>query len=297
MNPYLSAGTAKMLPSIVCYCDILGFRKLTSEYLESGRGEELLARLHAALTAAHERIRESSHLFDDNAFFHVNIFTDNIVVGYPVLTSAFERGEMELGSIIGLFSEYQATLASEGFLVRGGIAYGNHYMDKDIVFGDALIEAVSCDVSGGAPRIILAESARKMIFEHLKFYSEPKWAPQADMVLMDPDGKLFINYLDQAFAIFPDDPIFFELIKGHKTTIEIGLENFRGSPGTRSKFEWAANYHNYVLQRYLERYPLYGSDDGDLEQAAAVEEVQKLNDYIIANEMLLVGPSEISEEC
>lgn len=46
-------------------------------------------------------------------------------------------------STVPKIAAYQCTLLEHGFFVRGGIAIGEHYMDRDIVFGSALIEAHS----------------------------------------------------------------------------------------------------------------------------------------------------------
>ena len=56
------------------------------------------------------------------------------------------------------------------FFVRGGIAFGNHYMDNDIVFGNALVDAVSMDKCGGPPKISFTPSAIKIIKKQLFAY-------------------------------------------------------------------------------------------------------------------------------
>ena len=82
-NPYtLSAGPPQMLPSFVCYADLLGYSHLSKEALQSGNGEQFLNRLHHALSNGYERVRQHSEELGGDPFFAIKIFTDNIVFDY-----------------------------------------------------------------------------------------------------------------------------------------------------------------------------------------------------------------------
>jgi hypothetical protein len=48
------------------------------------------------------------------------------VVGYPV--DLRDVGEPEMGRVFDIFAELQTTLATQGYFLRGGIAFGNHYI-------------------------------------------------------------------------------------------------------------------------------------------------------------------------
>ncbi|MBN1227959.1 MAG: hypothetical protein JXA79_13265 [Deltaproteobacteria bacterium] len=184
-NPYKDL---RMLPSFVCYADILGYSHLSNQAIHSGNEVSFLEKLHSALSNAYKRIREHAGGRKGDSFYAVKVFTDNIVIGYPVHRFDFDAGEPEFGDILGIFSEFQVGLAVEGFLLRGGIAFGDHYMDNDIVFGDALLEAVAQDKGGGPPRISLAPSAIEIVHRQLGFYGDPSWAPQHEDLLKDADG-------------------------------------------------------------------------------------------------------------
>ncbi|MFC1610280.1 hypothetical protein ACFL6C_04930 [Myxococcota bacterium] len=213
----------------------------------------------------------------DTAAFDIKIFTDNVVVGYPIRDGR-GVGEPELGHIFGVFADFQAMLAMQGHLVRGGIALGNHYMDDDIVFGDALIEAVKLDESGGAPRIALAPSAVEAVQHHLAFYGKPQSSPDYDDLLQDADGTVFLNYLEVAFVGFPDGGINLAVFEKHRNRIEGGLERFQGKQ-VRPKYEWAARYHNFVCEDFADRYASVVPSDA--ETAALADHVQSLRDFII----------------
>lgn len=293
-NPYKYSDSPKMLPSFVCYADILGYSHLSREAIKFGNSLQFLHRLRHALSYAYERIRESSKGVGDESLFAVKVFTDNIVVGYPLHRPGFDYGEPEFGDILSTFSEFQVGLAMEGFFLRGGIAFGEHYMDDDIVFGDALLQAVDQDKSGGPPRISLTPSAIEIIRRQLGSYGETSWAPQHEDLLEDADGTIFLNYLGEAFCAYPDGGIFFELIEGHQQNIMKGLKDYKGNPGVRAKFEWAARYHNFICQEFAERHPISTNPDADEIYAAATEEAQKLLDYKIDIESLAATPRRMN---
>jgi hypothetical protein len=296
-KPYsFSESSSNMIPSFVCYADILGYSQLSIEANKSGQGEQFLAKLRDALSKAYERMRKRANGWGGDEYFSIKVFTDNIVVGYPIplYKKRGDYGESELGEIFSIFAEFQVGLAMEGFLIRGGIAFGNHYMDDEIVFGDALIEAVAQDKGGGPPRISLAPSAVKMLQRHIGFYGEANWAPQFRDTLSDSDGTIFLNYLDEAFLAYPDGGVFFEVIESHKNTITDGLKTYKGSPGVRSKYEWAARYHNFICKEFAEDNPVSSDPDADEMLASAAAEAQLLNNYLIDIEALAAVPSRIN---
>jgi hypothetical protein len=222
-------------------------------------------------------MRENSKGLEGDTHYALKIFTDNIVLGYPLQRPHFDHGEPELGDIFGTFAEFQAGLAMEGFFIRGGIAFGEHYMDDDIVFGKALLEAVEQDKGGGPPRITIAPSALEKLDRQLAFYGEPERAPHNEYLLKDSDGGIFLNYLSEAFYAFPEGGILLDMIEGHQNALIEGLKTYKSNPGVRAKFEWAARYHNFVCNDYAERY----------------EDAKGLTDYLVEIESYAAKPSHL----
>ncbi|TGA72006.1 hypothetical protein VFES401_05865 [Aliivibrio fischeri] len=280
--------------SFVCHVDMLGYSQLCESAIKSNASNEFLNKIRTALNNAYTRVRERSRVFSNQNLFEIKVFTDNIVLGYPIEHFEETQGEGELGHIFDVFSEFQLGLAMEGFLVRGGIAFGQHYMDEEIVFGDALIEAVKQDKNGGAPKVSLAPSVVTILQRQLGFYSDPSWAPQSYDLLQDFDGSVFINYLKNAFIAFPEGGIFFDVFEKHKETLVTGLSEFRGVPSVKAKYEWAARYHNSVIDNFLREHPISTSPDADEVYAAAVIEAQQLLDYRIDIESFAAVPGQLT---
>ena len=109
-----------LIPTIVCYADILGFRSRTEHAFKSGKGEEIPSEDQASLATAYEQVRaiETSNGLEPS-IFDVKFFTDNIVVAYPLFEPDSDLGEPELGTLLILFAGAQASLASDGFFASG----------------------------------------------------------------------------------------------------------------------------------------------------------------------------------
>ena len=281
-----------MLPSLVCYADILGYQQLTRREIDAGRGEEFLRRVHKALTRAHGAVRASTRDVSGALAYDVNVLTDNIVVGYPIELSGF--GERELIDVLQIFAQLQMHLAAAGFLMRGGIALGDHYMSSDVVFGPALLDAVAKDAHGGSPRLALTDAARDLVDKHSVFYGGHGHAPATRYVCRDADGVYFVSYLSTAVMLFEESGPDLAFIEQHRETVTDGLELYAGDTGVRSKYEWAARYHNFFCLDFADRHQQSSTPDADPAYGAACEEAQGLRELLINLEAFAVHPESLT---
>ena len=298
-NPYQSDGPPALQQSLVAYADILGYEARSRQALAAGEGETFLRQLHAALTDAHVRMRRSAEGFDPEDRlrphnFCLQVFTDNIVLGYPC--SPLDSGEPELGHMLIILADFQLALAMQGFFVRGGLAFGDHYMDHDVVFGSALLAAVGQDRRGGPPRLSLDQSAVDLVYRHMSFYGgRVEQTPHYEQLLRDADGLFFLDYLGSAFVYSPVGGVPFDVLEAHKRAVVDGLVESRSAPDVRAKFEWLARYHNYVCRRYAESYPpsegVTGDEDPEYEAIAV--EAQLTPEYLVDVESLAASPTPI----
>jgi hypothetical protein len=141
---------------------------------------------------------------------------------------------------------FQLTMIEAGFFLRGGVAVGDLYVDRDIVFGAGLLEAVQAEKSQARdPRIVLAPSAVEAVDLHLGAYENPDSAPHNRELVRDADGQVFVNYLDAVLIAEQEHGPFFDSLLAHKREVERGLETHRANPRIWSKYQWCATYHNY----------------------------------------------------
>lgn len=228
-----------LVDSTVCFIDILGFSNMITNEFGKGKGEELFENFYSIITDIYKWMKETNKINGE-----IKIFTDNIVLGKPIR----DDGESELGSIFTTISAYQLQLALEGMFVRGGITTGLHYMDDDIVFGPALIEAYNLESKeANVPRVILSESAVELVHDHVKYYSKDFESPQERDLLIDSDGNWFINYLEASIIDYSEESYVeaIECLKKHKMIVENKLDCYKNNSKIFSKFLWVANYHNY----------------------------------------------------
>lgn len=122
----------KLINSIVCAIDILGFSQMIQKSCEEGYGDSLLTEINYLINKNKSCITPNKY-----SKGKIKIFTDNMVVAYPISGDAEEK----LDEILDNVSEYQFNLALEGLFVRGGISTGDFYINEDIVFGPALLDA------------------------------------------------------------------------------------------------------------------------------------------------------------
>ena len=250
-NPYKSNNQPpELLNSVFAFVDILGYKELIGETQRPTEQQNLLIRLHNALSSSRRWLNggdlpETLRYFSEKDRFVLRAFTDNIAIGWPILSD----GENELGTAFEDLAFFQLEMVNAGFFVRGAISVGSLYLDEFVVFGNALMEAYKGETSlARDPRIVLTKSARQYVSKHLKYYPNRNFAPQAREVLQDTDSQWFVNYLDTIlYAVHEQGPFYSELEK-HQKSVESKLEIYRQKPPVFSKYAWTASYHNYFCE-------------------------------------------------
>ncbi|MDP2856897.1 MAG: hypothetical protein Q8P50_02855 [Bacillota bacterium] len=247
LKPYRSPGAgAKMVESVILYCDILGFSAMVDETARSREGDWLLKRFRAASSAAREFFLESTQAKHELAPCAIQVFSDNTLVGWPVASADVRE---ELTSAIMLAAFYQLTLAEEGFFSRGCIGTGLLYMDDDVVLGPALLEAYRIEREKARdPRIVLSPPAVSMAEGHITGTGQGD-AFYGSWLLRDVDGQSFVSYLMPRVLLSKTGETFLT----HKAVVEQNLLKFRDDPYIWSKYAWMAGYHNYMCSTYLPR--------------------------------------------
>lgn len=230
----------RLVNSIVCAIDILGFSQMISDSSKDGYGNTLLKEINYLINKNKQCIVPNKY-----SKGKIKIFTDNMVVGYPIK----DDGEQELDEILDNVSEYQFNLSLEGLFVRGGISLGDFYINEDIVFGPALLDAHNTESKLACyPRIVLDENTVRKVKKYMNYY---EIAPHKNKILIDNDGQWFLNYLNTIFRYYREcnneyefERVQHELLIRHKIKIKEQLEIHRENTRVWDKYVWIANYHN-----------------------------------------------------
>lgn len=272
-------GTGKeicLLPSAICYADILGWKAETEKAFASGHPADFLAKAASVIGEAYEHLRQVAKPIiakTDHRSFEIKTFTDHIVIARPCHDAKPSTLARELETICGQAAFMQGWLASRGFLLRGGIACGQHYMDDDFAYGDALLEAVKADIEGSPPRILVMPSAVALLAD----LTDP-----TGQLLRDNTGDIFVNYLEP--AIYLGDHIFHEVFAGHRDTIGRGLAD-AAAVRAGSKFRWAGALHNWYVRHQLARAERWG-EPSDGEDAAERNDWLRLGDALLDDALI-----------
>ena len=250
MFPTYNNEDPALLPSMVCFTDILGFSNLVTDVKDEEKNV-LLKNIHSRLQEEYALMRET------NEYAQMKTFTDNVILAYPL----FMDGEGEAGNLFTTLITYQSNMTLNGYFLRGGIDFGDYYGDKDFAYGSSLIEAHRLEAyCAKYPRIILSDTMLKLIYFHTeKFYSGIEYAPQMDYLLRDSEGIVFLDYLEglnpnfQDEDVFPDDvDKFIQSLQEHKTIVNNHLIKHKENEKVHAKYEWVADYHDYYCKQHVD---------------------------------------------
>lgn len=236
-----------LVNSVVCAIDILGFSQMIVDSCNDGSGDKLLREINYLINKNKQCIVPNKY-----SQGKIKIFTDNMVVAYPIKGD----GEVELDEILDNVAEYQFNLALEGLFVRGGISVGDFYINEDIVFGPALLDAHHTESQLACyPRIVLDHKTVDHLKTYMRYYDS---VPEQNKVLIDNDGQWYLNYLNTIFKYYKEchneyefDRIKIELLLRHKAKIEELLIKYKQNTRVWDKYVWTANYHNCFCDLYF----------------------------------------------
>jgi hypothetical protein len=253
-NPYRTSKNRPWIrESWVVYLDILGFSASVLDASATTSEAEHLDRLRAALTEAKRDLVPKPNKYvslkKQVAPYAVKLFTDNIVIGFPIQ----DDGESEFGRVISTVGLYQYSLLRHGFFVRGGMTVGHLYMDEDMVYGSGLLDAYAAETKlARDPRIVLAPAAMDLIHHHLVYYAKVAETPHNQHLLVDADSQMFVNYLALPIDGVDDIPEeYVDDLTNHRDLILSRLKDFDGVPSIWSKYAWSGTYHNVFCSQFV----------------------------------------------
>lgn len=198
--------------------------------------------------------------------FSTVILSDAIVLGLPIAQWRYpEMIEPELWFFLDLVAETQLQLAVRGFFSRGAVALGELHMDRNYVFGKALIRAYELERDCAIkPRVVLDQDVKRLVQHHLTFYGRHvDSVTHLWDVLVDDDGQFVVNYLRHAG--YRDYGYGVRMLRVHAMRVCKSLSESDGK-GYHSKFAWLSGYHDFVIDRCVVRSEEFCRSPSELDQ-------------------------------
>jgi len=141
-------------------------------------------------------------------------------------------------------------ITSENILLRGGIAYGDIYVEKNMIFGKGLIRAYDLESSfANYPRIILApELVQELMLNPVSIPERHSKAEYLDyiepMVAVGDDGVWYVNYINSILTNEDYSEMALSFPEMHRDLIIKDSSGLSDLDGRLAKYIWLANYHN-----------------------------------------------------
>lgn len=238
---YDDSEMPRLMRSYCVFADFLGFRQEIKDAVVRGDEHVVFQRFMQEIEPQIDDIINPSP--EEEAGFNRNwdakIFTDNVVLGYALWSDA---GENEFGNAISQLLPLQYATALKGCFVRGGWAVGNLFMNRNTVFGGALLDAYDLEQQKAIyPRIVLSDDLKELVFQHMAFYADDP--PHCHYLMIDDEGTLFINYLSEAMV---DGEVIWDDLICHAKLVGERLVKYANQQHVLSKYQWLADYHNFV---------------------------------------------------
>lgn len=253
-------GEPIVVDSICCFADLLGFSHKVLTCNSAKDSNVLLQACSKLISDAKARIKARKSEYTP---LEVEAFSDSLVLALPVYGTWPALLEPELWRTIDLISLVQLELCLGGFPMRGALTGGEMHMSNHMCFGKALVDAAVLEKKAENPRIILDSALSELVQHHLTFYGEGAGnLPHLRTVLVDFDGRYFVNYLSQTdWNEFGSD---LDMLTVHANLVHENLKTHAGNARVLQKYEWMARYHNFFVENCLyftEEFPGDGREE------------------------------------
>lgn len=153
---------------IVCFMDLLGFKKMISDSTENPNIRKRIFNLLNNINEIHNNFHYCRNftivpedelkngftpkkVFDSGLQSEMSFFSDSFILSYKLMQ---QRDDL-MDVIIALheISFFVFQMLSMGFFVRGGLTYGDVYHKGNICYGPALVKSVSLEGTAVCPMI------------------------------------------------------------------------------------------------------------------------------------------------
>lgn len=232
----------------IVFIDILGFKDIVNKSNnDNKKAEEILENLKCI-----ERIKkENDEIFKLTSINRrVTIFSDSIIISYPLLHS-------ESGCFLSLVLDIiyiTIELLDKGVYIRGGMTYGKLYHENNICFGPAMVEAYSLEQEAIYPRIIIDKKTIEKALESPGLDRYPITFEEIKNLIKIEDNIYYIDFLSNALDEIEEKEKVNNFFSNIKKNITSHLNNKDYSEEVLKKYKWFVNYYNNSIERIIEEF-------------------------------------------
>ncbi|WCB33603.1 hypothetical protein PGW91_05310 [Fusobacterium nucleatum] len=232
----------------IVFIDILGFKDIVNKSNnDNKKAEEILENLKCI-----ERIKkENDEIFKLTSINRrVTIFSDSIIISYPLLHS-------ESGCFLSLVLDIiyiTIELLDKGVYIRGGMTYGKLYHENNICFGPAMVEAYSLEQEAIYPRIIIDKKTIEKALESPGLDRYPITFEEIKNLIKIEDNIYYIDFLSNAPDEIEEEEKVNNFFSNIKKNITSHLNNKDYSEEVLKKYKWFVNYYNNSIERIIEEF-------------------------------------------
>lgn len=222
---------------VVLFIDILGFRE---KIHCCEKDNDQITNIYNVLSIMKRHFKN----YKDIRRIH---FSDSIVISFK----AEDNGAIL--EIIGSIQSLIKKVVNQEFLLRGSIAFGDIYHDKDFIYGPAMNKAYDLESKKAiVPRIIIQKDIVELSKEHMpSFFNEGMEEYVYNYISIDLDGNYYIDYfkkgVDTFWEIKNRDKKFMFKLKG---IIEKGLQE--NEMYVNIKYQWMKEKFNELIKELKE---------------------------------------------
>lgn len=255
-SPFIgSDGEPRLIDSAVLFFDLLG----VSAMAQGERAESELRRFDKTIRDAFPYPIGAAAITEAPGAYPATVFSDSVVLAVPIL-DGLPPAEAVFQVVLEV-AQLQTELAKRDYFARGAITLDKFHSYDGLLFGPALVEAVSLERNVAIdPRIVLSPATSAALLD-ARASGDPEASYAEAPVLVDEDGVPFVDYLTGAFQANPGLDLTGELLS-HKDVVDTQLERQRANHGRWSKHRWVAEYHNATCHTYRKLL----DDDGGFER-------------------------------
>lgn len=207
--------------SVVAFLDVLGFSAMVERDSTAIEPQYLPMFVEVFGEVAKEAREDIS----------LRMFSDSIVIEACLSPPNVVR-------ILQVVSELQRRFLERHILLRGGIAFGKHFMDDYVTFSQALVAAYGIESRiARFPRVVVGDDLLNYTWHHSDATPELH-EKLRELLTIDRDSAAFVNYLS-------DD--FLQVFRSH---VEYCIEAEPHPHETvLEKMRWLLDYYNFQANR------------------------------------------------